>query len=48
MGQAAAALIVIIIEVKHHRGIVRSPGGYLRGMMKKSRKGLLHLGENVG
>ena len=43
MGQAAAALIIIIIEVKHHRGIVRSPGGYLRGMMKKSRKGLLHL-----
>ncbi len=43
MGQAAAALIIIVIEVKHQRGIVRSPSGYLFGMIKKSKKGLLDL-----
>ncbi len=47
MGQAGAALAIILVEVKRHRGDVRSPGGYLHGMIKRAGMGELNLLQSI-
>ncbi len=43
MGPQAAAIAVALVFEKHTSGEVKSPAGYLRGMIAKSRVGELHL-----
>ena len=43
MGHHKAAIAVALVFEKHTAGEVRSPSGYLRGMITKSRAGELHL-----
>jgi replication initiation protein RepC len=40
--QIAAAAIALVYD-KYETGEVKSPGGYLRGMIEKAQKGELHL-----
>lgn len=42
-GPEIAAAVIALIFDKHANGEVVSPGGYLRGMVKKARAGELHL-----
>ena len=43
MGPGVAAAAIALIFDKHTDGEVKSPGGYLRGMVEKARAGELHL-----
>ncbi|WP_375679404.1 MULTISPECIES: replication initiation protein RepC [unclassified Bartonella] len=43
MGLKKTALAIAIIFEKYARGLVKSPGGYLRGMIDKEKKGELYL-----
>lgn len=43
LGPAVAAAAIALIFDKHSTGEVKSPGGYLRGMVEKARAGELHL-----
>ncbi len=43
MGRPTAAAALALVFEKTHSGEVRSPGGYLRGMVEKSGAGELHL-----
>ena len=43
MGEPVAAAALALVFEKVHSGEVRSPGGYLRGMVAKARAGELHL-----
>ncbi|WP_299507391.1 plasmid replication protein RepC [uncultured Roseobacter sp.] len=43
LGPAVAAAAIALIFDKHTTGEVKSPGGYLRGMVEKARAGDLHL-----
>ena len=43
LGPAVAAASIALIFDKHTDGIVRSPGGYLRGLVEKAQVGELHL-----
>ncbi|MCZ2159167.1 plasmid replication protein RepC [Bartonella sp. 220] len=43
MGIKKAALAVAIIVEKHCKNLIKSPGGYLRGMIAKESKGELYL-----
>lgn len=43
LSPAIAAAAIALIFDKHTNGEVRSPGGYLRGMVEKARVGELHL-----
>lgn len=47
MGTADAALCVIIADRRNKMGQVKSPGGFLRGCIKKALSGDLHLGKSV-
>ena len=47
MGGEAAALSVILIELKARQNLVHSPGGYLRGMIRKAEAGALDLQKSV-
>ena len=44
MGRRGAAAAMIAIAHKEYLGLVKSPGGYLRGMTKRAMIGELHLG----
>ena len=43
LSEEKAALCLLVVAVKYHRGLVTSPGGYLRGMTRKAEKNLLNL-----
>ncbi|WP_371875528.1 replication initiation protein RepC [Bartonella raoultii] len=43
MGIKRAALAIAIIFEKYCRELVKSPGGYLRGMIAKENRGKLYL-----
>ncbi len=43
MGLDCAALIILVIAAKREYGKVKTPGGYLRGMIRKARNGLFNL-----
>ncbi len=43
LGPAVAAAAIALIFDKHTTGEVKSPGGYLRGMVEKAKVGELHL-----
>lgn len=43
LGRRAAAVAVSIIAIKHDRGLIHSPGGYLRGMTERGQAGELDL-----
>ena len=43
LGPAVAAAAIALIFDKHTTGEVKSPGGYLRGMVEKAKIGELHL-----
>ncbi|WP_396584274.1 plasmid replication protein RepC [Bartonella grahamii] len=43
MGLKKTALAIAIIFEKYARGLVKSPGGYLRGMIDKEKRGELYL-----
>ena len=43
MGDHGAALALILVDAKRARGLIHSPGGYLRGMIAKFRKRELNL-----
>lgn len=43
LGPAVAAAAIALIFDKHSTGEVKSPGGYLRGMVEKAKIGELHL-----
>ncbi len=43
LGPAVAAASIALIFDKHTDGIVKSPGGYLRGLVEKAQVGELHL-----
>ncbi|MGH1413516.1 MAG: plasmid replication protein RepC [Pelagimonas sp.] len=43
LGPAIASAAIALIFDKHTTGEVKSPGGYLRGMVEKARAGELHL-----
>ncbi len=43
MGPGVAAAAIALIFDKHTDGEVKSPGGYLRGMVEKARADELHL-----
>ena len=43
LGPAVASAAIALIFDKHTNGEVKSPGGYLRGMVEKARAGELHL-----
>ncbi len=43
LGPAVAAAAIALIFDKHTTGEVKSPGGYLRGMVEKAKAGELHL-----
>ena len=43
LGPAGASAAIALIFDKHTAGEVKSPGGYLRGMVEKARAGELHL-----
>ncbi|MEP5151605.1 replication initiation protein RepC, partial [Planktotalea sp.] len=43
LGPAVASAAIALIFDKHSTGEVKSPGGYLRGMVEKARAGDLHL-----
>lgn len=43
LGPAAGAAALALVFEKHSNGEVKSPGGYLRGMIEKARAGELHL-----
>lgn len=43
LGPAVASAAIALIFDKHTTGEVKSPGGYLRGMVEKARAGELHL-----
>uniref|UniRef100_UPI00048AE42E plasmid replication protein RepC n=1 Tax=Labrenzia sp. DG1229 TaxID=681847 RepID=UPI00048AE42E len=43
LGPAIAAASVALIFDKHTDGVVKSPGGYLRGLVEKAQAGELHL-----
>lgn len=46
LGPAAASAAIALIFDKHAAGEVKSPGGYLRGMIGKAQTGELHLGRS--
>jgi replication initiation protein RepC len=43
LGPAVASAVIALIFDKHAAGDVRSPGGYLRGIVEKARKGELNI-----
>ena len=43
LGPTVASATIALIFDKHSTGEVKSPGGYLRGMVEKARAGELHL-----
>lgn len=43
LGPAVAAASIALIFDKHTDGVVKSPGGYLRGLVEKAQAGELHL-----
>lgn len=43
LGPAVAAASIALIFDKHTDGVVKSPGGYLRGLVEKAQVGELHL-----
>ena len=43
LGPAVASAAIALIFDKHATGEVKSPGGYLRGMVEKAQAGELHL-----
>jgi replication initiation protein RepC len=43
LGPTVASAAIALIFDKHSTGEVKSPGGYLRGMVEKARAGELHL-----
>lgn len=43
MGPAIAAATIALIFDKYNEGLIKSPGGYLRGMVEKAQAGDLHL-----
>ena len=43
LGEGGAALALILIAWRRELGLVYAPGGYLRGMVKKAKRGELHL-----
>ena len=45
MGRYQAATAVAVIAAK--RQTIRSPGGYLRGMIDRAQKGELHLSNSL-
>lgn len=47
MGPAAAAIAIAIIIQKHSAGLIRQPGGYLRGMTERYRAGELRLDRTI-
>lgn len=47
LGAERAAVALTILAAKHERGLVRTPGAYLRGMTKKSVAGELHLRNSI-
>ncbi len=47
MGREGAAMAVIVVAAKHHRGEVRRPGGYLRALTARAGTGELHLARSV-
>lgn len=47
LGRREAAVAVSIVAIKHDQGLVRSPGGYLRGMTEKGAAGELNLAATI-
>ena len=47
LGNQMAAVAFAVIAEKHASGEVRSPGGYLRGMVEKARIGTLNLDRTI-
>jgi len=43
LGAQAATTALVLVFDKHCTGEVKSPGGYLRGMIEKAQAGALHL-----
>ena len=43
LGEGGAALVLILIAWRRELGLVYAPGGYLRGMLKKAKRGELNL-----
>ena len=47
LGHAVAAVAVALICDKYEGGEIRSPGGYLRGIVERARSGELHLDRSI-
>ncbi|MBB3175368.1 hypothetical protein FHR90_003223 [Endobacter medicaginis] len=47
LGRWTAAVAVAVIANRHAAGLVRSPGGYLRGMLEQHRSGGLRLDRSL-
>lgn len=47
LGKQAAAAAMVLVFDKHAKGEVASPGGYLRGMVRKAGAGELHLERSI-
>ena len=47
LGHAVAAAAVALICDKYEGGEIRSPGGYLRGIVERARSGELHLDRSI-
>lgn len=47
LGREAAAIALAVVAVKHERGVVYSPGGYLRQMTRRHAAGELRLAPSV-
>lgn len=47
LGRERAAMALSIVAIKHDEGLIRSPGGYFRGMTRKGAAGALDLDATV-
>lgn len=47
LGRDGAAVALAVVAVKHERGLVNSPGGYLRALARRAVTGELHLERSV-